>query len=365
MSLARQLMSGVTLEGIEINPNRYTHDEGAFNIAVESLEDLHEIFTESFYDMEQIDLAAIHEGVVIEGSQYETVIEAKGSSVVEKVKAFFLKLKEKVKAFLHAIKRHFDSLIKSGRDFAKTYKEDIQNLNFKDYKIKIHKYDDAAIKNIDVSEQEKTVKEAQDKLKKAMNDKTGSFGDDEQARTNVGSTYGSVKQKLEDSSLDKDYVEKQIVRTLSNGKCTDSEEFDKWVYGHFRNGETSKEDITEREVTSTEIKDMMNELISSKSPDDVEKIVKSTDKVYNEAIKTCNDAKNIIDKKKGTESGGTYYSDLSTLLTKYSECVSTTQTYVNKYVKGWKNAVSSRDSDYKGVIRGAFGYNRSYNKKNK
>ena len=117
MSLARTLMNNsYSGDATLINPAKYSANVGASVIAMESIEELHDIFMEE-YNYEQADLAALNEGVLLEGSQYEAVAEVATNGVFDKVKMFFKKLWEKVKAFFHNIVRFFDSLFKSGKEF--------------------------------------------------------------------------------------------------------------------------------------------------------------------------------------------------------------------------------------------------------
>ena len=233
MSLARQLMSGVTLEGIEINPNRYTHDEGAFNIAVESAAELHEIFKESFYDMEQIELAAIHEGIAIEGSQYQPLMEAKNGSVFEKIKTFFLKLKEKVKSFFHSIKRHLDSVFKSGQDFAKRYESEIRDLSFKDYKIKIFEYDDTAIDNLNL---DACVKKAEEMINNVDKDadeivsKISKSGDSAEAIGHLKNQFKDDDNEFKELKYDRDESYKIYTQTIAGKAFDDESDYSKWIF---------------------------------------------------------------------------------------------------------------------------------------
>lgn len=367
MSLARQLMSGVTLEGIEINPNRYTYDEGAFNIAVESAAELHEIFKESFYDMEQIELAAIHEGVEVVGSQFQPLMESKVSGIFEKVKSFLLKLKEKVKSFLHAIKRQFDSMIKSGKDFAAKYKSDIEKLSFKDYKIKIFEYDDKLIDGISLDATTAFAEDISTQLMKEIDKKLQAIlkFDDFDDKATDKQTIAAIKKAANVTSdilTDRDKVIEIATKTLA-GKPLDMDEFGKWAFAIFRKGAESESDIDEREITDKDVRDMMTVLINSKTSSKVDEIVTKTDKIYVKAIKSIDDIKKKIERMKDVDSDFT--SGVTSSLNDFSTAISVTQSVMNKYTNAWKTAVSSRDRDYKKVIIGAFSYARSYNRKNK
>ena len=137
MSLTQTLMNGGMI-GTSINPAKYNHDNGALRIATESVEELHDIFMTTFYATEQAELGAVHEGVALENSSYAAVYEGAVADAFTKVKEFFKKLWDKVKAWLHNVKRFFDSLFMSGKDFVKKYKNDINKAtNLKDFELKM------------------------------------------------------------------------------------------------------------------------------------------------------------------------------------------------------------------------------------
>ena len=145
MSLTQTLMNGGMI-GTSINPAKYNHDNGALRIATESVEELHDIFMTTFYATEQAELGAVHEGVALENSSYAVVYEGAIRDAFTKVKEFFKKLWDKIKAWCHNVKRFFDSLIMSGKDFVKKYKDDIKKAtSLKDFTYKMYKYDNERI----------------------------------------------------------------------------------------------------------------------------------------------------------------------------------------------------------------------------
>lgn len=112
--------------------SKYTAEDGAYLIEMESVEALNEIYTID-YLMECDQVAAImnakRTGVpaseALESTYVMESIGEKLKAMVEKVKAFIKKIMEKLKAWFANVKRFFASLLMKPAKFVETYKKDI------------------------------------------------------------------------------------------------------------------------------------------------------------------------------------------------------------------------------------------------
>lgn len=360
MSLARTLMNGGFVGSLEcdINPARYGHAQGATVIAMESVEELHEIFLES-YNYEQAELAAATEGVALEGSQYEAVAEAAIGDMFKKIKDFFVKLWNKVKAFFHEVRKYLDSIFMSGKDFCKKYDKEIRKLdNLKDFSYKMFKYDDATIDEVD--------KETD--IEGAANAIVGTDGIarllvDLSAGVEKGSNQGDVVSggsgSLDDviKKMRADDMDDQLIKACTDGKCTSVDDYDEYLFGLFRNGAKDTNDKEELDLTSSDIQKFSDVLKSSKAISNFSKVQTSSDKVYKKAIDMVNNAE-----KKWSAAKGTYASKAAELLRAYSSLISKNQNYCNRMINAWKVVAKERDSVYKSCIMAAMSNNRKNSK---
>ena len=354
MSLARTLMNGGIVGTLEsnINPSRYGHEQGATVIAMESVEELHEIFLES-YNYEQADLAAATEGVALEGSQYEAVAEASMKGMFTKIKEFFIKLRDKVKAFLHEVRKYLDAVFMSGKDFAKKYEKEIDKMdNIKDFSYKMFTYDDAAIDSVD---KYADPKDAADEMTSVLDDvfaqaekldKNSDLGD--AGLEDIDRLIKEIKDTSEDD---------RIVQTVTYGKCKSADDFDEYAFGKFRKGATGPDDKEDKDLSGSDVKSMAKTLVDSKALSRFDSVQSSSDKLYATAIKKVDAAE-----KKFSNAKGQVASKSAEALRLYSSGVSKLQSYDNRMINAWKAAVKERDSVYKSVIMAAFANNRKNSK---
>lgn len=357
MSLVNALLNSGTVGAAEVDATRYGHSS-APRIAIESAAELHEIFMESFYNVEQAELAAATEGVALEGSQYEAVAENAIKNAASKVKEFLQKLWAKVKAFFHNIKRYLDAIFMSGADFVKKYRKEIDKIDkLEDYTVKMYNYDDAEIDNVASVLVDALVEET---LKAFNIDVEDAVGQALKSVDKAGGFYNEKTAKAATDEADPEKVRRRAVKDISNGKCSDPDEFDKWCFGAFRNGAEGPDDKEEIEIKSVD--HYANELANSgKLGEYVNKAQKDTDKAYGKAIKVIGDCEKALDKVKDNKAA-TY---LSKEMRAYSSIISTCQSCVNTYFNAWKSVIKERDSVYKQVIMGAFSNAKKTAKKDK
>lgn len=344
MSLARTLMNGGIMES-SIDSARYGHSMGATRIAMESVEELHEIFMESFYETEQIELAAATEGVDVAGSKFEAMLEAANQNVLQKVKTFLQKLWEKVKAFFHNVKRFIASIMMSGKDFVKKYKADIDKLKgLKDFEFEMYKYDDAKIDDVD----EINVDDAADKLVGKALEKV----------KNVAST---TAEKIDD--VVKEYKEsfnekwEDGMRGLAVGKGSiPAEDFDEELFKYFRNGASDAQDKEKQEFT--EVKSLASVLADTKAESKLNTLQSRMDKVFTKARKAVDDMEKEITKGDELKDKAKVRSGITAICSEMSSAISRTQTISNKVINAWKSAYRERDAAYKACIMAAFAHAR-------
>ena len=371
MSLARTLMNGGFIGSLncDINPARYGHAQGATVIAMESVEELHEIFLES-YNYEQAELAAATEGVALEGSQYEAVAEAAIGGMFAKIKDFFIKLWNKVKAFFHEVRKYLDSIFMSGKDFCKKYEKEIKKLdNLKDFSYKMFKYNNDAIDSVEkIADIDSAVNSVQSfgelfkNMDFVMGLGNGDFGKDDNLDE---ATDDKDLKALDDviKEMRKDDVDDIIVGHVSKSAkgsskpCTKADDFDEWLFGLYRNGATSADDKEEIDLTNSDISGFCDILRNSKASDNVSKVQSTTDKVYKKAIDGVNKAEKQISNAKGK-----YASKCAEALRAYSSLISKAQGYSNRIINEWKTVIKERDNAYKSCIMAAFSNNRKNSK---
>ena len=361
MSLTQTLMNG-GMVGCSINPARYNHDNGALRIATESVEELHDIFMTTFYATEQAELGAVHEGVALEESSYAAVYEGAVRDAFTKVKEFFKKLWDKVKAWFHNVKRFFDSLIMSGKDFVKKYKNDINKAhNIKDFEFKMFDYNDALInsadKNVDI-----------DGVSTAMfNDLMSCVKSGD-----VYAKYDDVKKEFEHDAVVKSYGTGFFHKNVN-----DLEEFNDLCYSVFRSkkGVTG---ITKDDKEDVDITDISTYASILENAGNIKSVVdsmaKKTDKTYTNAIKQVENLEKEERSKKydGPDAGkngqaeqdfNANKSNISKVLNGVSSALSTMQSMTNTYMNEWKVVVKERDSVYKQLIIAGLANHRKNSKK--
>ena len=332
MSLARTLMNGVVEEkSTLINAARYGHSDGASVIAMESVAELHEIFMEE-YNYEQADLAALSEGVALEGSQYEAIAEAATKGVFQKVKDFFAKLWEKVKAFFHNVIRFVDAIFKSGKDFVKKYKKDIDAIKeVKDLTVTMHNFDNTLIDEVgDVESATAKMEKMLDEVKTVVDEIVGA--DDKTAGESV-------------DEFKKDFSVEAVCRANSGNKAESIEELRAYFMETMVGG-----DAEEKTLSAADVKGFAGVLEGTKGVEKYSKVQAKLDSAYKKAIKMVGDAEAKIAKSDNAASK----TGVSKMLSTASATVSLYQNIANAMVACAKAAFKRRDAEYKHAIMAAF-----------
>lgn len=312
---------------------KYTHEDGAFLIAMESAADLHEIFMEGFYDMEELEFQQCR--AAMEGASEDVMegivdtIKTKAKNAVAKIKEKILALWEKVKTFFHNVKRYFLSIFQNGADFAKKYQNELKSLKFKPFEVKMYKY-------------------TLDELKSSIEDGYKSFNDalgdlptaDQLAKFAAGGSGESIEA-----------VTDEVLTTLEEeltSKIDDSEIKKGW-FQQARDGATGPTDKNVYTISSLD--EYVNKLISSKNlVKDMETIQRNGDKSFKSTLDTLKKVETKLNSadddvsKKAVRIAQTSYKILSK-----------TQSWINIGVNAYKSAAREMIATYKGVCTKALG----------
>lgn len=341
MSLASTMLNGGSIYGgVTVNVSRYGHDTGAMLIATESVEELHDIFLEGFYVAEDAEVQAAMEGVDFESSEYGAVAEAASKSAIQKIKEFFHKLSEKVKSFFHNVKKFFDSIFMSDKDFAKTYKADIEkaNKNLKDFTFKMYNYSNDNIDKVvdkggDVIDgATKMIADVQ-KVIDGIKDDAAEYNDLDQ----------DTKSKIEKIKSVADDAADLAAKTISGGKVNDYADLDEYFFGYFRGGAGDVEDKDEVDVK--DLLSYMNALINDKASKAATTMEANVRKHFNQVFKTINQAEEKMNKVTGKGAAS-----ISEALRYLSTIASAYVNVNNKMVTAWKQVISERQTTYKSLL---------------
>lgn len=288
-----------------------------------------------------------------------SVLEAAGSGVIERAKNFLKKLWGKVKAFFASIGRSLDLLTKSGQDFVKKYKKELEKLKLAGMKETMYQY---TLEDLNIED-----------AYKAATETTAS------AASVVISVLGSAKGMGADDSHDKvdsaisDFRDKKDDRLdefrgkILGGSATkmDGSDFREAVKKKLRGGADDKE---ERNVN---IHAIISELEgTSKLKSKIDKAQREADKFFGDRIKELDNMEKAFNKDGGgakIPTGGTSTASINglsnagatkaaTVASIISSEVSAKQAIVNTVFSEWNSAVKERDAAYKAVIRKAFSY---------
>lgn len=332
MSLARNLFNGGQVTS-SIDPSKYDHENGVLRIALESREELHDLFLTSVYESEQVELEAISEGVeVVQEAGLLNRAKEVGSGAKEKAKKIISNLWEKLKALFHSIVRFFDSMTKSGKEFVIKYKSDIEAAsgNLKDYNYEGFNYSN--------------IEEGLDKI--------DSF-DCLEVGKKIANSAGSASNTDEMKKLsDKDAVAVSKAKSiLGSSNVSGVSDLNNAIFAYFRSGAKTTDSTTKISITS--LSSYANTLENSNAAVSVNKCQNKLKTAYDDALRIVDqmgkdaseeDEKNKADAKVKTEHTNYYH--------EFAAAVSTEQVIMNQIINGWKDAVKERDAAYRKIILG-------------
>ena len=339
--LASMLMESA-LGGVPMNVapellRKYTHEDGASLIAMESAEDIQEIFYESFYTMESLEFSK--QRAAMEGASADVMegivdkIKGKAKAAVTKIKEKLKALWEKVKAFFKNTKTYLMAIFQNGAKFAKANQKMLSELKLDGFEYEVYDYtiDSAGKAMCD------KVSAARDGImRKAQN----LFNNTEEMRKNKDAE--DIKTANTGDTLKKFYTD-LIVRDFGG---TDSEEsVSEYIWGALRGGIKS---AAEKNMHTGKIDELVKALIgSTQLTKTFTSMQTNADKLFKDAIAIC---------EKGEKADE---NQLPNLVALFREIHSTTTKLSNLYSKitsAAKGAVTEMVKDYMVVVRKALRY---------
>ena len=325
--------------------SKYTYDDGAALIAMESAADLHEIFCEGFYDMEELE---IRQYMTVQEGASEEVLEGIGSTIKEKTKAAFGKIKEvlkklweKVKVFYYNIKRYLSSIFSNTADFLKTYEADLKTLKMNDFTYPVYNYTFDKLqkrsKDDGIKTMESLIKQAEDHVKE--------FTGRAWMVDNVEAKYNDMRDNSRDDAI-KAYDKKVKEFMKDDFGIDDESKISEVFWSACRGGAKYGDAPDKRRVNIKEIikglKDAPNYLkIYSE-------LSNKLDKVYSDAIKKIEQAENAADDKTYTNAVAVYKS--------LTASIKKMQNVQNASINAQTTAIYEMIKTYRKVITAALRY---------
>lgn len=376
MSLAKMLLEGTASNLTASEASRYSADEGAAILAMESAELLQDIFMESECKENEIVLNAALEGYAPDS---EIVQEGVGSALkgaLDKVIAWFKKMKDGVVAFFKNVAKYLDKLFLSGKEFVNKYKNELTKKDLDGLTYTMYKYDDDALNNLD---KETSIKEAESECDKVINqisnnagtminsgkynadlikdyrkkNPSGELGEDpngekaEKTKYALKSNYEHYKEKYRKKKIEK--LNEVNVEDIDTENPTTSGVTDAFIK-KYRGGAESESDKEELDV---DIRDSIN--IVEKTSSYISIVNTMMNKVktkYDKGIKEVEKIQREADKL-GTTDNLSYVSKSIGLCT---DMLSFYQNFENAALTAWKSVLSERYKVHTSIVKKALTY---------
>lgn len=353
---------GPVFEGYNVN-----HD-GEHQIALESYQEnfaitqlLAQLASTDYQSKGKIDGAVLESAgeAVLESLQEEReqVLEAAGAGVVSRAKEFLKKLWGKVKAFFASIVRSIDLMTKSGQDFVKKYKKQLEGLKTAGMKETTYNY------TLDALNIEQAYKANTETADAAINRIVNNLG------KNIGMGENDSHDGA-DSAIDKfregkeERLEQFRAKLVGGAGKLDASELRDAVRKLLRDGKDEKAEV------NVNIQAIISDLEgSSKLTATISKAQREADKFYGDTIKSLDNLEKALNKDgadfknskgnsigKGAKMSSAGSTKAATIASIVSSEVSAKQAVVNTVFSEWNSAVKERDSEYKRILRAAFSY---------
>lgn len=227
-----------------------------------------------------MEAVGIDELAIYESTGSEIVYEAGTiSGIFTKIKEFFKKLLEKIKGIFAKFMTVINSWTQSDKAFVKKYKKDLYSANLKDFEFKGYKF---------TLDKYVLPKVASDGLREAWKNKAGEIGSKHTSFINIDADeYNEAAKTLRDKKEDiLDEVRGELVYGEKSNKKVDSSDFSKELFEVFRNGDSEKETLDEKDI------DISTCLIAIEN---TEKNKKDAEKAYKEITRGISDDIKHID----------------------------------------------------------------------
>ena len=264
--------SAIDMDAIEAQP---CYEENAVDSA-------YRIMAENQANWNAImEAVGIDELAIYESTGSEIVYEAGTiSGIFTKIKEFFKKLLEKIKGIFAKFMTVINSWTQSDKAFVKKYKKDLYSANLKDFEFKGYKF---------TLDKYTLPKVASDGLREASKDIAALIGSNHtQNLKNIDpAEFKEAAKTLRDKKEDiLDEVRGMLVYGDSSDKKVDSSDFSKELFEVFRNGDSEKDTLDEKDI------DISTCLIVIEN---TEKNKKDAEKAYKEITRGISDDIKHID----------------------------------------------------------------------
>lgn len=267
-------------------------------------------------------------------SLHGVTLESAAGNVGAKVKKAIQKLWGMVKSFFSAIRRTFDGMIMSTKDFANKYKKDLETLKLSGMKYKAYNYTnlDGAIDDVYSSSKMTGLKQIGHSTQSEDFDET----EKEKGKEALDAYRGSLVGKGD----------------------VESEDFSKEVFSYFRGGAESQTDKKEIDVN---IHSVLNSVKSNeKYSKDLSSGETKMNKFFKEQLDEITKLEGAANKDAANSSGDDAKNATSkaAALSKRHSRISAANSVAQTFVNGWRTAVVEQDKTNKAILIKAFSYKK-------
>lgn len=316
---------------------KYTHDNGATLIAMESAEDLRDVFVDTVYTMETLDFQL--QVAAMEGAS-ESVTEAitdkvkeKANLAVQTVRTKLKSLWEKVKGFFKNVKTYILSIFQNAVKFVKANQSTLKKLDLTGFKYDAFEYtiDTEGKKMAETIQKEANgiIEFVTQMAKQQESNKANSTKVDQ-----TSTQYDSYKE---------DRYNKFVEREFGGSK--EESDVTKYVWAKLRGGAQNESD---KKVFTGSIDSLVDAIIGSNGVIKAfDNMWTSQDRMFTNAMSKCKELERLDTSvyPLTVKEAGNLYSGISKLSSLY-----------NKVIGNAKTAVSEMVGDYMKVIRKALRY---------
>lgn len=310
---------------------KYTHENGAVLIAMETAEDIHEIFLEGFYGLESLEFS--HEKATMEGASQDVLesiagnIKAKAKNTIKMIREKLQSLWEKVKGFAKNVKTYILSVFQNGSKFAKAHQKELKALNLgSDFTYDLYDY---------------TIEASCSKMSDAISSTFDGVNSSLKTLSNASKTSDTGDRTLEKKKM----IYDDLIKS-SFGGDTDEDSVNTYIWGAMRGNTKSTSD---KNHMSGKIDALVDALIGApKLTTSFDNAWKKQDKMFKDAMASCKDLETKADKSDMT--------NLASLASIYYTIVSKLSNLYNKVIGTAKGAVTEMVKSYMVVVRKALRY---------
>ena len=310
---------------------KYTHENGAVLIAMETAEDIHEIFLEGFYGLESLEFS--HEKATMEGASQDVLesiagnIKAKAKNTIKMIREKLQSLWEKVKGFAKNVKTYILSVFQNGSKFAKAHQKELKALNLgSDFTYDLYDY---------------TIEASCSKMSDAISSTFDGVNSSLKTLSNASKTSDTGDRTLEKKKM----IYDDLIKS-SFGGDTDEDSVNTYIWGAMRGNAKSTSD---KNHMSGKIDALVDAFIGApKLTTSFDNAWKKQDKMFKDAMASCKDLETKADKSDMT--------NLASLASIYYTIVSKLSNLYNKVIGTAKGAVTEMVKSYMVVVRKALRY---------